>query len=395
MTDSPTAHFWRRLAVAACAALSIAAPPPAAAGDGSAQNDERPGLLGQLGAIAAQAYETIDETAIAPSLHAAEEAIDAPAAQQVLGQIGDTARALVSTAGATLRPLAEGAVALLTGPLATQAYRTAGSAAQEVATGLRHRVADPLLAAVHPRRDANLVPVAAAPSGALLAAAPEFNFGPLDDALRTAVEADDPLESFNRVMFDLNDRLRLRLFHPVTDFYLRVTSPPVQAGVRHFFFNLREPVTMASSLLQANFDDAGNATMRFGLNTTLGIVGIFDPAASMGYPPRMHDLEETLCTYGIPSGPYLVLPIFGPGTIRDATGRLATLVAYYEAMGATLYIPYRITDIAVQSIDVQDKLTKLNSMSVDPYVVQRSIYLTTRNTNCGRQATVEREFFTK
>ena len=193
-----------------------------------------------------------------------------------------------------------------------------------------------------------------------------------------------------------NDRLRLRLLHPVTDFYLRVTSPPVQAGVRRFFSNLREPVTIASSLLEGELYDAGNATARFGLNTTLGIIGIFDPAARMGYPPRARDLEETLCVYGLPSGPYLVLPILGPGTIRDAAGRLATLVVYYEAMGASLYVPYRITDIALQSIDIQDKLTQLNSISIDPYVTQRVIYLTARSlNNCGQQATVEREFSTK
>ncbi len=115
----------------------------------------------------------------------------------------------------------------------------------------------------------------------------------------------------------------------------------------------------------------------------------------MGYPRKMRDLEETLCLYGLPSGPYLVLPIFGPGTIRDAAGRLATLVAYYEAMGAPLYVPYRITDIALQSIDIQDKLTQLNSISVDPYVTQRAIYLTGRSLNCGQQVTVEREFFMK
>lgn len=181
----------------------------------------------------------------------------------------------------------------------------------------------------------------------------------------------------------------------MTDFYLQVTTPPVQAGVRNFFANLREPVTIASSLLEGELGDAGNATARFGLNTTVGIVGIFDPATTMGYPAKARDLEETLCVYGLPSGPYLVLPIFGPGTIRDAAGRLATLVAYYEAMGAPIYIPYRVTDIAIQSIDIQRKLTQLDAISIDPYVAQRAIYLTAHKLNCGRQGPVEREFFTK
>jgi phospholipid-binding lipoprotein MlaA len=386
-TAAPTSHLWGRCAVAACAALSILALPLLAAGaNEETKDDERPGLLSQLGAIAAQAYETIDESAIGPSLRAAEDAINAPATRKVFGQIGDAASSLASSADATIRPIAEGAATLVTGPWTQQFYQAAGAVAQDLAERLRHRMVDPSLATVTDEQR----------SAALLTATTrEGNFGPLDETLRSAVEADDPLEGFNRYMFDLNERLRLRLFHPVTDFYLRVTTPPVQTGVRHFFSNLREPVTIASSLLQGNFDDAGNATARLGLNSTIGIIGIFDPAASMGYPPKMRDLEETLCAYGLPPGPYLVLPIFGPGTIRDAAGRLATLVAYYEAMGASLYVPYRITDIAVQSIDVQDKLTQLNSMSIDPYVTQRAVYLTAHSLNCGRQSTVEREFFTK
>jgi phospholipid-binding lipoprotein MlaA len=388
MTVPLTGHPWRRRAVAAaCVALTILASPPLATGaDETAKNDERPGLLSQLVAIAAQTYGAVDETAIAPSLRAAEDVINAPATQQVFARIGDAASSLASAAGATIRPIVEGVAALATGPWATQSYLAAGAAAEDLATGLRHRMVDPFLTTVSDEQH---------PAALLVATTREGNFGPLDESVRAAVEAEDPLEGFNRYMFDLNERLRLRLFHPVTDFYLRVTSPPVQAGVRHFFSNLREPVTIASSLLQGNLDDAGNATARFSLNTTIGIIGFFDPAASMGYPRKMRDLEETLCLYGLPSGPYLVLPIFGPGTIRDAAGRLATLVAYYEAMGASLYVPYRITDIALQSIDIQDKLTQLNSISVDPYVTQRAIYLTGRSLNCGQQVTVEREFFMK
>jgi phospholipid-binding lipoprotein MlaA len=387
MTVPLTGHPWRRRAVAAYAALGILASPPLAAGaDETAKNDERPGLLSQLVAIAAQTYGAVDETAIAPSLRAAEDVINAPATQQVFARIGDAASSLGSAAGATIRPIVEGVAALATRPWAIQSYEAARAAAADLATGLRHRMVDPFLTTVS---DGQHPPVL------LATTTREGNFGPLDETVRAAVEAEDPLEGFNRYMFELNERLRLRLFHPVTDFYVRVTSPPVQAGVRHFFSNLREPVTIASSLLQGNLDDAGNATARFSINTTIGIIGFFDPAASMGYPRKMRDLEETLCLYGLPSGPYLVLPIFGPGTIRDAAGRLATLIAYYEAMGASLYVPYRITDIALQSIDIQDKLTQLNSISIDPYVTQRVIYLTARSLNCGQQATVEREFFTK
>jgi phospholipid-binding lipoprotein MlaA len=141
--------------------------------------------------------------------------------------------------------------------------------------------------------------------------------------------------------------------------------------------------------------DAGNATARFGINTTLGIVGLFDPASQLGFPVRPRNLEETLCVYGLPSGPYVVLPILGPATFRDAVGRLATVVAYYEVMGLTVYVPYRISDISLQYAEAKDKVAFINSMSLDPYVVQKALYLTTRNLSCGRQADIDREFFTK
>jgi phospholipid-binding lipoprotein MlaA len=213
--------------------------------------------------------------------------------------------------------------------------------------------------------------------------------------LRAAIDADDPLEEFNRVMFGMNDRLRNRILYPVTHFYLQVTSPPVQQGVRNFFANLREPVTIASSLLEGQFAAAGTATARFGINTTIGLIGIMDPATAMGYRANPRDLEEALCVHGVPAGPYLVLPLFGPGTIRDAAGRIATVIAYYEAMGSTLYVPYRITDIAVRSIDVQGQLDRLNATSLDPYVAQRVLVLSARALDCGRQSEVGREYFHK
>ena len=396
MTRVRIGRCRHRCAVAACAALLMATALPSAAADERATTEAEPGLLTRFGAMTKHLYETVDVTAIAPSLQAADDAIHAPATQRVFGEIGDAFAAFVDTAGSTMRPIAEGASEVLTGPRATRSYAAAGALAHDLAAGLRHRFVDPLLAMTGGGPSAPTPPADdIRPAALRTALAPEGNFGPLEDSLRAAVEADDPLEGFNRYMFDINDRLRLRLFHPVTDFYLRVTSTPVQAGVRHFFANLREPVTIASSLLEGQFGDAGNATARFGLNTTLGVAGIFDPATTMGYPEKMRDLEETLCVYGLPSGPYLVLPIFGPGTLRDAAGRLATLVAYYEAMGVTVYVPYRISDLAVQSIDVQDKLKQLYSMSVDPYVTQRAIYLTARGLNCGRQGPVEREFFPK
>jgi phospholipid-binding lipoprotein MlaA len=216
-----------------------------------------------------------------------------------------------------------------------------------------------------------------------------------DEAMRTALQADDPLEEFNRTMFGLNDRLRHNILYPVTSFYLRVTSPPFQQGVRNFFANLRMPVTIASNLLEGQFGEAGVATLRFGINSTVGVVGVLDPATRMGLRATPRDLEEALCVYGVTPGPYLVLPLFGPGTFRDAAGRIIAVVAYNAAMGPAIYVSYRLTDIAVRSIDVQNQLDRLNATSVDPYVAQRVFVLSTRALDCGRQAEVSREYFHK
>jgi phospholipid-binding lipoprotein MlaA len=322
-----------------------------------------------------------------------------PESPTVYDQLGDAMSAIVDSAGAAMRPLAE----TLTGPEARQSYDDAMALARDLAATVQHTVVDPILAlVVAPDAEQDAVAEREPPEdrrlAAMLAAGPSMRDARLvqyDDALRAAIDADDPLEEFNRVMFGMNDRLRNRILYPVTHFYLQVTSPPVQQGVRNFFANLREPVTIASSLLEGQFAAAGTATARFGINTTIGLIGIMDPATAMGYRANPRDLEEALCVHGVPAGPYLVLPLFGPGTIRDAAGRIATVIAYYEAMGSTLYVPYRITDIAVRSIDVQGQLDRLNATSLDPYVAQRVLVLSARALDCGRQSEVGREYFHK
>jgi phospholipid-binding lipoprotein MlaA len=110
---------------------------------------------------------------------------------------------------------------------------------------------------------------------------------------------------------------------------------------------------------------------------------------------RPRNFEETLCVYGLPTGPYLVLPVLGPATLRDTAGRVATVVMYFEVMGASVYIPYRVSDITVQYANVKDKMDLMNELSTDPYVAQKALYLALRNLSCSQQALAYREFFTK
>jgi len=155
------------------------------------------------------------------------------------------------------------------------------------------------------------------------------------------------------------------------------------------------PPTIVSSALQGQFGDAGTAAARFGINTTLGIAGFRDPATEMGYRVRPRNLEETLCTYQLPSGPYLVLPFLGPATLRDAVGRIATVVLYFEVMGAAVYIPYRFTDFTVEYAAVKDKIRLMNNFSSDPYAVQKAVYLALQALRCSEQTSLQRKLFAR
>ena len=194
----------------------------------------------------------------------------------------------------------------------------------------------------------------------------------------------DPFEALNRFMFNINSGMRDYVLEPFAVFYERETSPAFRASIRSFFHNLREPVTIVSSALLGKFDETGNALVRFGINTTLGIGGLFDQAAALGFPHRPIDLEQTLCQYGLPAGPYVVLPILGPATARDAAVRVATVAVYFEVMGVAIYVPYRLTNIAVNHSNVRDNIDFIDSISLDPYVAYRTLYLEMRNRSCGK-----------
>ena len=100
------------------------------------------------------------------------------------------------------------------------------------------------------------------------------------------------------------------------------------------------------------------------------------PTKGLRTPPR--NLEQTLCAYGLPAGPYVVLPLFGPATVRDAVARIGTNVAYFQALGLNIYLPYRVTDVGLQYAEQRERIRALDALSPDPYSAQRNAYLTLR-----------------
>lgn len=137
-----------------------------------------------------------------------------------------------------------------------------------------------------------------------------------------AQAVNDPIEPVNRAIFEFNMLADEWVLEPVARGYRYVAPQPVRRSVSNFLANLRSPVIFANDLLQGERDRAGVTLGRFMINTTLGVFGLFDPATAFGYPPHQEDLGQTFGVWGAPAGPYLMLPLLGPSTVRDATGRV-------------------------------------------------------------------------
>jgi len=128
----------------------------------------------------------------------------------------------------------------------------------------------------------------------------------------------DPLERWNRGVQKVNDALDRAVLRPVARGYQRVVPRPVRTGIGNVLSHLAFPTTIANDLLQGKFADFGADLGRFALNSTLGLGGLLDPASDMGIRRNDEDFGQTLGRWGVPAGPYLVLPLLGPSTLRDA-----------------------------------------------------------------------------
>jgi phospholipid-binding lipoprotein MlaA len=133
----------------------------------------------------------------------------------------------------------------------------------------------------------------------------------------------DPFESFNRVIFEFNETADRLVLKPVAHAYNFVLPAGVRTSVSNFFSNIGDIYTMANDFLQGRVMDGTQDLVRVGMNTLFGVVGLFDVATVAGLPKHRRDFGQTLGTYGLSAGPYLVLPLLGPSTIRDTIGFVA------------------------------------------------------------------------
>ncbi|HYW91644.1 MAG TPA: VacJ family lipoprotein [Gammaproteobacteria bacterium] len=189
----------------------------------------------------------------------------------------------------------------------------------------------------------------------------------------------DPLEPLNRITYRFNDTVDKAVMMPLARGYKSATPAPVRKGVGNFFGNLESPVTIVNDFLQAKFRQGGSDTARLAVNTTVGLLGFFDPASGMGLPPHDEDFGQTLGTWGIGPGPYLVLPFLGPSDVRDTVGK----VGDYEVdpLWQWQQQPEKYELRGVQIVDIRARLlsaTNLLQQSIDPYLFMRNAYLQRR-----------------
>ena len=186
----------------------------------------------------------------------------------------------------------------------------------------------------------------------------------------------DPIEGFNRAVFAFNDTVDGFVLAPIATLYGFLTPPPVRQSVRNFFSNLRSPVILANDLLQAEGGDALVTTGRFVVNTTVGLLGLFDVATDWGLPYHPADFGQTLHSYGSGPGPYLVLPLLGPSTARDGVG--IGVDVFLDPLTYLLDLEGRMAVLGTKAVvrreELLQPLAELRAGALDYYAALRSAY---------------------
>ncbi|ACI98174.1 VacJ like lipoprotein, putative [Rhodospirillum centenum SW] len=198
-------------------------------------------------------------------------------------------------------------------------------------------------------------------------------------------DVNDPLEPLNRGIFWFNEAFDVVLFRPLAEIYRAVVPDPMQVGVRNVLQNLRAPLDLTNQILQGDWDGAGTVTKRFVINSTVGLAGLIDVAAKNGLPYEYESFDQTLAVWGLPEGPYIVLPLLGPSSLRDGPALFAESWADPVARLADgtdrEWINY--TRIGLVAIDARasyiEVVDDLRANSFDYYAARRSLYRQQRN----------------
>ncbi len=191
---------------------------------------------------------------------------------------------------------------------------------------------------------------------------------------------DDPWEGFNRTIYTFNDKVDQYALKPVAQGYVKITPQPVRNGVTNFFSNIGDVYNAANNFLQLKITDGVEDIMRIVINTVFGLGGLFDVATLAKLPKHDQDFGLTLGHYGVPPGPYLVLPLFGPSTVRDGVG----LVGNYFINPLTYVDPPALSwglyglDVINTRANLLGASDLLEGAAIDKYSFLRNAYLQRR-----------------
>lgn len=190
----------------------------------------------------------------------------------------------------------------------------------------------------------------------------------------------DPIEGFNRAMFAFNEGLDTAIIRPVASGYETVLPGPIRTGVTNFFANVADFFIAINNLLQGKVGDGASDFGRVAVNSTLGILGIFDIATEMGLQKHEEDFGQTFGRWGVGDGAYVVLPVFGPKTVRDSVGLVLDVAA--DPVGNVDHVPTRNTLLALRLVSDRAGLLAADKVieeaALDKYAYVRGAYLQRR-----------------
>lgn len=182
----------------------------------------------------------------------------------------------------------------------------------------------------------------------------------------------DPYEGINRKIYNFNDKIDNFIAEPISDLYRAVTPQFLQTGVFNFFNNLDNINVVINDVLQGKFEQGAQDTGRFAMNSTLGLLGVFDVAKSVGLPQNNEDFEQTLAVWGVPRGPYLIIPFIGPVTSRGVPGAV-----FDTATNPSSYVgaPVQLLSLLNKRANAEGALKFIDEAALDPYVFTRESFL--------------------
>lgn len=190
----------------------------------------------------------------------------------------------------------------------------------------------------------------------------------------------DPIEGFNRAMYRVHDGIDTVILKPVATGYDTVLPDPVQTGVTNFFSNIGDLMVSVNNLLQGKVGDAATDLSRVLVNTSVGILGIFDVASSEGLTKHDEDFGQTFGRWGAESGAYVFIPVFGPRTVRDTAGLVFDL--WTDPIGYVDHVPTRNSALALRAVNTRANLLPADKVieeaAIDKYSYIRDAYLQSR-----------------